>query len=431
MRAAITTLEPGRRFATTSDDSQDRASSGVTLRAFPYPYKAALAVCSDLDETPTLDDYVEMSRFLNTYDSTRLGHGVGLEIGNSIYFDMPRDQFSYWNASEPGRAAVRALIQSGHIDCLHSYGDAAATRSQAGRALDELARHGCELKVWVDHAVAPTNFGADIMRGYGDVKGSPAYHADLTCAFGIEYVWRGRVTSVIAQDVPRRLAGIADIRHPIESGVTVTKELAKGGLARAGSPKYAPHAANTTMWDASLRSGHAVREFMRSNPSWAGISRNETADGFGAVVTTAMLRTLIEREGTCILYTHLGKIGRRGTRLPASTRGAFDQLARLSNDGHLLVTTTRRLLDVCKGRRAVRWSAAEDASGLRILISLPTLRGGDARLLDGLCFYVDNPRRARIVVNGCEHPRVHVNPPDHTGRASVSLPWPRLTFPSV
>ena len=103
MRAAITTLEPGRRFATTSDDSEDRASSGVTLRAFPYPYKAALAVCSDLDETPTLDDYVEMSRFLNTYDSTRLGHGVGLEIGNSIYFDMPRDQFSYWNASEPGR----------------------------------------------------------------------------------------------------------------------------------------------------------------------------------------------------------------------------------------------------------------------------------------------------------------------------------------
>ena len=73
MRAAITTLEPGRRFATTSDDSEDRASSGVTLRAFPYPYKAALAVCSDLDETPDPGVYWQTMRFLNTTEATPMG----------------------------------------------------------------------------------------------------------------------------------------------------------------------------------------------------------------------------------------------------------------------------------------------------------------------------------------------------------------------
>ena len=57
------------------------------------------------------------------------GPGVGLEVGNSIYFDMPPGQFAYWNTDDAGRAMVRALIRSGHIDCLHSFGDLATTRA--------------------------------------------------------------------------------------------------------------------------------------------------------------------------------------------------------------------------------------------------------------------------------------------------------------
>ena len=156
---------------------------------------------------------------------------MGLEVGNTIYFDMPAPQFSYWNTDDRGRSEVRTLIKSGHVDCLHSFGDLATTRTHAGRALDELARHDCRLEVWIDHAVAPTNFGADIMHGTGDVPGAPAYHADLTCGYGVRYVWRGRVTSVIGQGVPRRLAGIFEPSHPIASAVTLAKEAAKGLLA--------------------------------------------------------------------------------------------------------------------------------------------------------------------------------------------------------
>ena len=115
-----------------------------------------------------------------------MGPGVGLEVGNSIYFDMPPDQFAYWNTDDAGREMVRALIRSGHIDCLHSYGDLATTRQHAARALDELDRHGCRLEVWVDHGTAVTNFGSDIMRGHGDEVGHEAYHADLTTRYGIK-----------------------------------------------------------------------------------------------------------------------------------------------------------------------------------------------------------------------------------------------------
>src|SRR3972149_7860855 len=108
---------------------QSSKSSEVSIRRIPYPYRAMLAICSDLDETPNREVYFEMMKFLNTTKNTAMGPGVGLEVGNSIYFDMPSDQFSYWNTDEKGREMIRALIRSGHIDCLHSYGDLATTRA--------------------------------------------------------------------------------------------------------------------------------------------------------------------------------------------------------------------------------------------------------------------------------------------------------------
>ena len=145
-------------------------AAGVSLRPFPFPYRAALAICSDLDETPSAVAYLETARFLTTTEPTALGTGVGLEAGNTIYFDMPAGQFSYWNADDRGRGEVRALIRSGHVDCLHSFGDLATTRAHAGRALDELARHDCALAVWVDHGVAVSNFGAaKVNTASGDI----------------------------------------------------------------------------------------------------------------------------------------------------------------------------------------------------------------------------------------------------------------------
>jgi hypothetical protein len=161
----------------TRCEKERSANVQVQLRAVPYPYRAILAICSDLDETPDRHVYWEIMRFLNTTDQTAMGPGVGLEVGNTIYFDMPPDQFAYWNTDDAGRQMVRTLIKSGHIDCLHSYGDLATTREHAGKALDELTRHDCKLQVWIDHGRAATNLDPDIMHGHGDEVGHPAYHA--------------------------------------------------------------------------------------------------------------------------------------------------------------------------------------------------------------------------------------------------------------
>src|SRR6266852_4375168 len=68
----------------------------VALAKYPYPYRAMMTICSDLDETPDRRVYLEIARFLNTTDTTVMGPGVGLEIGNSIFFLMPGNQFSYF-----------------------------------------------------------------------------------------------------------------------------------------------------------------------------------------------------------------------------------------------------------------------------------------------------------------------------------------------
>ena len=406
----------------------------VSRRRLPYPYRALLAISSDLDETPDRHVYRESMRFLNTTETTAMGPGLGLEVGNSIYFDMPPEQFSYWGTDDAGRAMVRTLIRSGHVDCLHSFGDLATSRAHAGRALEELSRHHCRLAVWVDHAVAPSNFGEDIMCGAGDVPGSDAYHADLTCGFGVEYVWRGRVTSVIGQDIPRDLRGICGRRHPVASTRTLAKELAKGVLGRLGSPKYAMHGPNRVLRAERLRSGHRVSEFIRSNPYWGGVNRGETAVGLADVLVEPMLERLVEREGVCVLYTHLGKITHRDAPFGPRTRAALERLARWSREGKVLVTTTRRLLGYCRATRQVTLRPSAERDGLRIDVTVagesgqPSLGLPD---LEGLTVYVADPARTRVLLDGREVTELRRNGPDHTGRRSVSVPWRPLEFPQL
>lgn len=396
----------------------------------PYPFHAMLAICSDLDETPDRLVYLDIAKFLNTTRNTTMGPGVGLEVGNTIYFDMPSDQFAYWSTDDAGRAMVRALIHSGHIDCLHSYGDYATTRCHAGKALDELSRYNCRLNVWIDHAVAPTNFGADIMRGQGDLPGSAAYHADLTCNYGIRYVWRGRVTSVIGQDRPRSLAGILHPRHPLASARTWSKEWTKGLLAHRGNAKYAMHESNDVARYSALRDGRPVVEFVRCNPHWGGVSRGDTGTGLGQVLTDRFLRRLVGRRGFCILYTHLGKIGAAREPFPAATRAALRRLADYQQRGQILVTTTRRLLGYRQSVKTSAYFVAQDQRGT--CIHLTTGGGMDPTSIDdcnGMTFYVPDANRTTVLLNGVEVRCLHRNPPDHTGQQSVSLPWPRLEFP--
>jgi len=404
-------------------------TDSVEIRTFPYPYRAMFAICSDLDLTPNRHVYWEILRFLNTGQTTAIGPGVELEVGNSIYFDMPSEQFSYWNTDDTGREMIRTLIHSGHVDCLHSYGDLAVTRAHVGRALEELVRHDCRLEVWVDHGLAATNLGADIMRGHGDIPGHEAYHADLTIGQGVRYVWRGRVTSVIGQDAPASLNGTFTFRHPISSAKTASKELAKRWLGRCGNAKYTMHGPNRTLQEVRLRDGSMVQEFLRCNSHWAGVSCGEHPGGIGQVVTQQMLDRLTDRRGVCILYTHLGKTSNPHVSFPPSALAAFRRLAATYHQGRVLVTTTRRVLRYLRLRNQVHWSVRH--RGRLLIIDVQLNDEVSSEDLAGLTFYLPAGCSCEVSVNGTIVDRCKMNPPDESGRVSVSYPWKCLEFPQL
>ncbi|MGZ9148731.1 MAG: hypothetical protein ACXW4G_10195 [Candidatus Deferrimicrobiaceae bacterium] len=403
-------------------------------RDIPYPFRVMLSICSDLDETPDEAVYLETIRFLNGTKTTTMGPGLGLEVGNTMYFDMPEKHFSYWSAGEEGRERVRVLMRSGHIDCLHSFGDMATSRAHAERALEEMERHGCKLRVWVDHGVAPSNFGSDIMRGAGDVPGSASYHADLTFAYGVRYAWMGRVTSVVGQDVPRRLKNIFVPAHPLASGKTLVKEGVKGLLAETVGGRYAMHAGNNLLRDVTLRDGRSALEFIRCNPHFGGVSSRDTAEGLGGVLTPNVLDLLEERGGVCILYTHLGKVRDRERPLRGETAVALRNLAERVREGRILLTTTRRLLEYTSARRTHGFRVTREGDWALVFVEGPDgemSTGREAGVPDGLTFYAEDPEKTRLFFNGLEVLNLHRNPPDWTGSRSVSVPWVPLRMPEV
>ena len=422
-------------MSSIANDKVDCMSTQVQLRQLPYPFRAMLAICSDLDETPDRNVYYQITRFLNTTEETAMGPGVGLEVGNSIYFDMPPDQFAYWNTDDAGREMIRALIQSGHIDCLHSYGDLATTRKHAALALDELARHDCKLEVWIDHGTVATNFDSTIMQGHGDEPGHEAYHADLTIDHGIKYVWRARVTSITGQDVPADLGGIFSWRHPASSGRTLLKEAVKGNLARSGNRRYAMHGPNETLCSAFLRDESPVYEFLRCNPHWGGVSSCDQGRHIGRVLTDAFLDRLIIRGGTCVLYTHLGKIDDQNAPFDQAAVEAFRRLGEACRSGSILVATTRRLLGYRRAMREMTFNRTSDERELHIDLDTNAARSSIGRLsasdLCGLTFYVPDPQTTYVTIDGQEVGALQRNAADHTGRLSVSLPWPVLEFPDI
>jgi len=402
-----------------------KTNEAITIRRLPYPYRAMLAICSDLDSTPDGHVYFSMMKYLNTREHTAFGTGVGLEVGNTIYFDVSQPQFCYWNTSEAGRAMARNLIHSGHIDSLHSFGSRAVTREDAGRALEELDRHNCRIKIWVDHARVPTNFGNDVTQGTGDVIGSPAYHADLSTDYGIQYVWRGRVTSVIGQGIDRSLSGIGRWRHPISSGQTILKEFAKG---ISTSPQYEMNRTNEVLRETFLRSGQPVREFLRSNSNWLGVSEGATADVFPETMSQQFLDCLVKKEGVSIIYTHLGRAKDCYHPFSLRTQETFNQLSQYALDGKILVTTTRRLLDYCRSIRQVTVGSSLDGHGCH---RIDIASGGSDTDLSGLTIYTDHASMVKLYANDQEVKDLQRNPPDHTGRSSVSLPWRKLEFPPL
>ncbi len=420
----------------------------VSLRKFPYPHKAALAICSDIDETETIEKYLDIQRFLNTSSETTLGPGLGLDIGSSFWFynqyrqiqmdrsagdsvpdvffsgipDLGISLFDGTSGTLSDYASVILdLINAGYADCLHSFGhfsEAGFNRDLALQAIDLLGRESLTVDVFVNHGGQENrNNVGEAPSALGDNPESGVYHTDISIPMGIKFLWRGHVTHCIGQD------GNFSILNLAKRAYEYVQDL------RYAEQSY-PHD-NRLVHICELDDGQKVFEFVRYNNPWGkySIAREKfLTHQLGA----NQVDDLIESNGYMIFYTHLGT-SQETPYLSPSTIDALRHMKKKFDQGDLLVTTTSKLLNYYVHHKHLFWRTENRSDSILIIIDsiANDVEGNfvpDLSDLEGIAFYIPENRLAAIMVNGKPVPSV-LNGRDETGRETISIQWQRLVFP--
>ena len=415
--------------------------SVVSVRRFPYPYEAALAICNDIDMTRDIEEFLEIQRFLNTKGTTSMGEGIGLEIGNSLFFYNQQHTLSYFAESDYARSVMIDLIHAGFVDSLHSYGDEANTREQIERALDVLQRESCHLDVWSNHFGAASNLSPKFRYMFRDCRGddpsSEVYHTDLTIPYGIRFAWVGATTRLVGQSPSQPLSflvSVFDRRHPVPSIISMVKEFRKSSLGARGDERFALHSSNQLTQPLRLRDGRKVHEFIRYIDHPKGVSLGATSRGLAYAISMRALQRLKAVHGFTIIYTHLGKNDGCEEVIAKETQEALRNLEQEYRAGKIYVTTTSKLLGYYLALRYLEWSEQRDGRRIKIIvegINDPVFGQSDPTVeqLQGLTFYVPESRLAEVYVGGRMVGDLQRNSADESGRESVTIPFVQLSFP--
>jgi hypothetical protein len=196
-------------------------------------------------------------------------------------------------------------------------------------------------------------------------------------------------------------------------------------MPKFGNSKYAMHRDNRLLKKRQTSNRSIVWEFLRCNPSYAGVSSHETGDGIGIVLNKNFLNTLIAREGKCILYTHLGKLSSKENRFSDQAKRAFELLKQYADDRQILVTTTRRHLDYTRMTDSIRVSYKTEDDTMVIDIQTE-----ETLPLDGLTLEMqNNSDHLQLFINGKEFTQYIITTDTNSGKQIVAIPWQPLSFP--
>ena len=416
------------------DLTQARGAGPVRLRALPYPYRAAVGLTVIPRPGQSQKEFYDCLRYLNTVQATPYGRGLGLEAGASFFFYPPSEEWlAYFNPPGPEGESVRAvfhsLVRSGIVDVLDSYGlDPDFSREDAHKALTALTEQGLILHTWADRQESPSNLSLE--GGRGAYPGRMVYHADLTFSAGFCYYWLGQSTPLVGQNVPVTWKSFAALYHrdrPLRSSFTTVWALLRHFLRVLTSSEEDALRRNRLTGPITFKDGTRALEFLRYRPVNGASSLSEAFEG-------ETLARLAESGGVMIVAGRLCAAPDERP-LPPEAQETLADLADRYRRGHLLVTTATRLLTLDLATQYLQWRVDQKGDEVHIhLVALddPATGPRPPRLVElaGLTFYVPQSDKARIYLQGRElDVRRHLI--DHTGRESVSLPWPRLRLPDI
>ncbi len=438
----------------------------VSLRKFPYPYRAALAVCNDIDYMNG-ERFMEIHSFLSSHDK-----GLGLEIGDSFWMYAPEDDltgsFSYFRgvSDEPSYLSglIEKMIVAGYIDCLHTYGNFSQypgfSRQLAQKAVNLMKEKRMGIRVWTNHGnmLNLQNIGLDnacgdiacIVGADGDQRDcwqyeKSIYHTDITGSAGMRYVWINSLTEIVGQG---RRCGIMEavfscldgckpgksflfrcIQLILTAGCIFQKKIKIKIISESFRKKFFRQmydGNNEPVKVVTLRDGQKVYSFTRY-----GRFGVDGADAMECLLSEKTLKRLKAKRGYMIIFTHLAKQNNTyETPFSPSVCEAFRRLSQENRDGNIYVTTTSKLLRYYTVTKHLVWQVKKEHG--RTIIQIDNVNDpvfgeyvpneGD---LQGVTFYVPDAGKTEVCI-GSRQVEIDRNLPDSTGWGSVSFPLVKM-----
>jgi hypothetical protein len=455
----------------------------VTQRRFPYPYKALLAVCSDIDSMHPWQ-FVRVHKFLNTLTRAipHYGNGVGLDVGDSFYFkNMSNKGLSVYDACyryknedlwadefvgevarvldpahardpvtgrlvfEDGPKFIEKYIRAGWIDVVHggdgNWGEHAFMRGATDwcrrdgqHYMEWLAERGLKIDTFTNHSEVTSDFGvpsqastAEKPRSMGDLPSSPAYWADCARQSGIKFYSSYLPTESAAW---RSTFG--------QDTVLVPVTFRDGGkfwhFSRYSSGKPYADTVSSILNAANLDSLIIGNKFEVAYTHFGYLSPRGKRGGWRAYLSSMVnLPGRIHRRiSPAAKNRWLARARPLGThsRLGASSIRSFRLLKGYQDEGEILVAKTSRLLRYNLALDHLVFSEAQIDGRTIIDITViqdpqfgdftPTLND-----LKGVTFYVSDSSKAEIRIHDTlvHENEIQRNPADETGQQSIGIKW--------
>ena len=417
----------------------------VELRKFPYPFKAAYTIASDVDDTDSIDELVHTHTKISSKKE-----GYGLDMGDSFWMyneqrelmkDSLYDIHSFYkkfsgptpflgvsifdglsNHESDDAKIIKDYIRKGYIDALHSYGQFSKDvfqREYAINAIKYLNDNNLKFDVWIQHGGHEnTNNVGPWAWQLGDNPGSKEYHTDITVPYGVKYFWTGQMTHCIGQDG----------NFNFETTTKLFVEWLQDLYVNNGSPKYKHN--NNLATILTLDDGQKIFDFVRYINRWGSYEVTDEPN-LRYQLNPEIIDELISNEGYLVQYTHLGA-NYGYPYLSLNTMNLLEYSKKKFDAGELLVSTTSKLLNYYVHRKYLNWDYKLDGKELKINIKsisnevegefIPTIEE-----LEGITFYIPDDVSCKILLKNREVAFTK-NPKDFMGRESVSIKWNYLTF---
>lgn len=405
----------------------------VSLRLLPYPYKAAYALCSDLDDIETVEEMETIHKII--VDE------IGLKIGDTFWMyneltEMAKnpnfsveDNSKYFSGDPyfgiscfDGLDSIKSnsfnfienLINKKQIDCLHSYGHFTTgtfERRYAKKAIELLRHNNMCVDVFVNHGGAENgnNMGPEAYH-LGDNPKAKEYHSDITLDYGVKFLWSGNMTHCIGQD------GDFSLESFIKNNIEYLQDVIRSGEALYD---HSDELLNVR----TLNDGRKIFDFVRYINRWG---QEEVTDerSFHKQMNEDVINTLIENGGFLIQYTHLGD-NDGYPYISEKTRETLEILKTKEISKELLVLPTSEMLNYYVKYKYLQWNFIEEKDKIKINIQsiknevegeyIPSLED-----LSELTFYYEGDKNIEVYLVE-KKINVKFNLADFSGRKSVTI----------